>query len=70
MVTGPVVAPDGTTAVICVADTILYDALVPLNATRVADEKLLPVMVTVVPTGPCAGDNDDTAGGGDDAVTV
>jgi hypothetical protein len=49
---GPVVAPAGTVAWIAVADVTVKVALVPLNATDVAPVKLVPLIVTVVPTGP------------------
>jgi hypothetical protein len=44
---GPVVAPDGTVAVICVALTTVKAAERPLKLTAVAPVKLVPVMVTV-----------------------
>lgn len=44
---GPVVAPDGTVAVICVALTTVKVAETPLKFTAVAPVKLVPVMVTV-----------------------
>jgi hypothetical protein len=34
----------------------------PLNVTVVAPVKPLPVIVTLVPTGPLVGENDDTTG--------
>jgi hypothetical protein len=56
----PLAAPAGTTAVILVAlQLVMEPAVVPLKVTVLlpcADPKLLPVMVTLVPTGPEAGD--------------
>jgi hypothetical protein len=50
-VMGPLVAPVGTVAVICVPElTVNDDAAVPLNATPVAPVKPVPVIVTDVPT--------------------
>jgi hypothetical protein len=55
---GPVVAPAGTVAVIWVDEsTVNVVALVPLNVTAVAPVKFIPVMTTLVPTGPLAGLN-------------
>ena len=54
----PLVAPDGTVALICVPETTLKnEALVPLNATAEAPVKFVPVMVTAVPTTPDPGEN-------------
>src|SRR5438067_1500104 len=53
--TGPVVAPAGTAAEICVAEFTVKVALVPLNFTEVAPVKFVPVIVTLVPTGPLIG---------------
>ena len=52
----PLVAPAGTVALIDVADTTLKMALVSLNFTAVAPMKFVPVMVTLVPTGPIVGE--------------
>ena len=54
------VAPAGTLAiaVICVAESIVNVAVVPLNFTEVTPVKAVPVMTTLVPTGPLAGVND------------
>src|SRR5712691_810963 len=52
---GPVVAPAGTVAVMVVAEFTVKLALVPLNSTTVAPVKLVPLMVTLVPTGPLVG---------------
>jgi hypothetical protein len=55
----PVVAPVGTGTAMLVADQLVGVAAVPLNVTvllpRVAP-KLVPAIVTAVPTGPLAGD--------------
>src|SRR5882672_1999574 len=51
----PVVAPAGTVAWIEVAELTVKLALAPLNATAVVPVKLVPLMVTLVPTGPLAG---------------
>src|SRR4029077_18267587 len=53
--TRPVVAPEGTVAVICVLLLITNCAAVPLNRTEFTLEKVLPVIVTDVPTGPLLG---------------
>jgi hypothetical protein len=52
---GPVVAPLGTVACIVVAELTEKLALVPLNATAVAPVKFVPLIVTLVPTGPLVG---------------
>src|SRR5882762_8903856 len=52
---GPVVAPDGTVAVIAVAEFTVKLALVPLNSTDVAPVKFVPLIVTLVPAGPLPG---------------
>src|SRR5204863_259692 len=49
---GPLVAPAGTVVVIAVAELTVKLALVPLNSTAGAPVKLVPLMVTLVPTGP------------------
>src|SRR6266478_49866 len=51
----PVVGPAGTVAWIEVAELTVKVALTPLNATAVVPVKLVPLMVTLVPTGPLAG---------------
>ncbi|HKZ75432.1 MAG TPA: hypothetical protein VJ259_02085, partial [Actinomycetota bacterium] len=52
----PVVAPEGTVAVICVPVlTVNVVAAVLLNVTAVAPVKLVPVITTGVPTGPLVG---------------
>jgi hypothetical protein len=61
----PVVAPVGTVAVIFVAEfTVNVVAATPLNLTEVAPVKLVPVILTVVPTGPEVGVNDVIVGSG------
>jgi hypothetical protein len=53
---GPVVAPDGTLAVICVSESWVKDvAGVPLKVTDVAPSRCSPVIATLVPTAPLAG---------------
>src|SRR5258707_757630 len=52
---GPVVAPTGTVAWIAVAEVTVKLALTPLKATAVAPVKLVPLIVTFVPTGPLLG---------------
>jgi len=52
----PVVAPEGTVAVIWVGLFRVKAALVPLNVTAEAPPKLVPVMTTEVPIGPDAGE--------------
>ena len=67
----PVIAPDGTTAVICVGElTVKLVALVFLNFTTVAPVKFVPVMTTDVPTGPDVGTNDVIVGAAAGPVTV
>ena len=65
---GPVLAPAGTVAVICVSEsTVKLDERVPWKATAVAPVKPVPVMTTEVPTVPLAGVNKVIVGAG---VTV
>ena len=52
---GPVVAPEGTVAVICEPLT-LKAAFVPLKLTAVAPAKFVPLIVTDVPTPPEEGE--------------
>ena len=64
--TSTVPVPAGEVAVICVAElTVKPVAAVPPKTTAVAPDKLLPVMVTVVPpaSGPDVGEMDVTVGG-------
>src|SRR5439155_20198203 len=58
----PEVAPLGTVAVIWVLVFTVKLAAVPLKATAVAPVKLVPVMVTEVPTGPLVGVNEVIVG--------
>src|SRR5437660_5102854 len=53
--TGPVVAPAGTVARIAVSEVTVKVALTPLNDTEVAPVKFVPLIVTLVPTGPLVG---------------
>jgi len=60
---GPVVAAPGTVAVIWVAEsTVNAVAAVALNMTEVAPVRVVPVMTTLVPTGPLVGAKDVIAG--------
>ena len=69
--TAPVVAPGGTVALICVADTNFQTvAAAPLNWTPVTAERFVPLMRTLVPTGPLAGENEEMVGAGRGAVTL
>ena len=52
---GPVVAPAGTVVWIAVSDVTVNVALTPLNATAVAPLKLVPLIVTLIPTAPPVG---------------
>jgi hypothetical protein len=58
----PVAAPAGTVAVIFVFELTVNEADVPANLTDVAPAKPLPLIVTVVPTGPLVGENDEIVG--------
>src|SRR5438552_16454597 len=60
---GPLEAPAGTVAVIAVAELTVKLALVPLNRTALAPVKLVPLMVTLVPTGPLVGVKLEIVGG-------
>src|SRR5437762_12398199 len=51
----PVVAPPGTDATMLVALQLVVLAAVPLKVTAPVVPKLVPVMVTAVPTGPEVG---------------
>src|SRR5207237_1104493 len=61
--TGPVVAPAGTVARIAVSEVTVKVAPTPLNDTDVAPVKLVPLMVTLVPTGPLPGEKLAIVGG-------
>src|SRR5437899_523350 len=56
---GPLVAPFGTVAVIWESESTVNGAEVPLNATRVAPVYWAPLIVTLVPTGPLVGVNEE-----------
>jgi hypothetical protein len=58
----PVVEPVRTVAVILVAELTVNVADVPLNLTEVAPVRFVPVIVTLVPTGPLVGVNDVIVG--------
>src|SRR5438094_701983 len=60
---GPLVAPAGTVAVIAVAELTVKLALTLLNSTAVAPLKLVPLIVTLVPTGPLLGVKLEIVGG-------
>src|SRR5207302_9053098 len=59
----PEVAPAGTVARMVVSEVTVKVALVPLNATALAPVKLVPLMVTLVPTGPLLGEKLVIVGG-------
>jgi hypothetical protein len=62
---GPVVAPDGTLAVICVSESWVKDvAGVPLKVTDVAPTRCSPVIATLVSTAPLPGVKLVIVGGG------
>src|SRR5438552_2339697 len=60
---GPLETPAGTVAVIAVAEPTVKLALVPLNSTAEAPVQLVPLMVTLVPTGPLPGVKLEIVGG-------
>src|ERR1035441_8217285 len=60
----PEVAPAGTVAVICVVESMVNDALVPLKVTLVANTRFVPVITTLVPTAPLVGEKPVIAGAG------
>ena len=68
--TFPVVAPAGTDVAMLVEVQLVVVAGVPLNVTVPEDPKLVPVIVTAVPTGPDVGFRLVIEGGGADVVTV
>ena len=59
---GPVVAPEGTVALIRVAFCTVKVAETPLKRTAVAPVKFVPLIRTEVPTGPLVGLNDVIVG--------
>ena len=67
---GPVVAPDGTLAVICVSETVVSAAEVPLKVRNEAVARFSPVIVTLVPTAPAPGVKLVIVGGGGSITTV
>jgi hypothetical protein len=72
-VIGPVLAPLGTVALIDVSEaTENVVAVTPLNVTLLAPVRCVPVIDTLVPTGPLVGVNDEIVGaaGGGVVVTV
>src|SRR3989442_14045137 len=70
MLIGPVVAPLGTAAVICVSEFTAKEAAAPLNATAVAPVKCEPLIVTPAPTLPLAGLNELIIGADGHTLTV
>ena len=58
----PVVADDGTVAVIWLAEFTTKLAFEPLKTTDVVPPKFVPEMVTLVPEGPLVGENDVIVG--------
>src|SRR6266851_4890878 len=68
--TWPVEAAAGTVAVIWLAELITKFAGTPLKRTEVAPASLKPVMVTLVPTGPLAGEMRLIIGGASPIVSV
>jgi hypothetical protein len=70
----PSVAPEGTVAVIFVEEFTVKDAETLLNVTAEVVKplplKLVPLMVTEVPTGPEAGEKELIVGDGMEVVTV
>ena len=59
---GPVVAPEGTVALIRVAFCTVKVAETPLKRTAVAPVKFVPLILTEVPIGPLVGLNDVIVG--------
>jgi hypothetical protein len=59
---GPLVAAAGTVAVISVSEPMTKTAVMPLNVTPVVPVKPVPVMTTLVPTGPLVGANEEIVG--------
>ena len=58
----PLHAPVGTVATICDADITTKGTARPPNVTVVAPDRFAPEIVTLVPTGPLDGDNDEIDG--------
>jgi hypothetical protein len=61
---GPVSAPDGTAALICVSETTMNLDATPLKVTAEVPVKALPETLTEAPTGADAGETAATAGAG------
>jgi len=59
---GPVVAPDGTVAVILSAEFTVKLAPTPLNVSDVAPSKFVPLIVTAAPGNPEVGENEVIVG--------
>jgi hypothetical protein len=68
--TGPLVAPLGTTALIWPSEATLKLAATPLNLTEVAPVKLCPPIPTDEPTAPLAGEKPSIDGAGTETVNV
>src|SRR6266540_3616415 len=62
-VMGPVKAPEGTMAEICVEEFTVNEAAAFLKLTPVTSMKFVPTIVTSVPTDPEVGENDVMVGG-------
>jgi len=62
--TGPVVPFAGTDVSISVDETTVNGAAAPLKVTALAPVRLLPEIVTAVPTAPEAGESEEIAGAG------
>ena len=60
----PEVALPGTVAVICTAESTLKVALAPLKVTDEAELKFVPLITTLVPATPFAGEKPVMTGGG------
>lgn len=63
-VIGPLAAPLGTVAVICVSEFTANVAAVPLKVTDVAPVNPVPVIVTLSPVAPLVGVKEPMAGAG------
>ena len=61
---GPVAAPGGTVADSSVADTTVNPAATPPNATAVVVASPVPVIATLLPTGPLVGEIELKVGAG------
>ena len=61
-VIGPVVAPFGTVATICVVEFTTKVAAVPLKLTALGVMKFVPSIVTTVPAAPLVGLNEEIVG--------